>query len=409
MAFVALAVVVAGRANAFTSSFSQINWLGDSGGFVAQNSEWGLYTLTLGSSDLAQLTPFSGGFYGFLNVGTISAGGSTQNWAVQNHLIWVSGSTEIANRGPEEFTYNLTTPRGVDVGATMYAITITPGALGAPNFGNLQAANVGNTDWLFGGLRDDGYSPPFTGRAGQVAPNIASNYQGSGTGKTPDSRGVISIPKGDIAAINEDKNGCAPGSAARSVKYLEESSNGFINTGLTAQQIYEQLKAAMSSSVGTGSTGTKITDMFNGKRQWVQDHNLPISTRQISSIADAMAELANGQDVESLIYWGTNADGESMGGHAAFTQEIVALRNAAGQITGYEVKICDDPHQGNGSAENHGYWLSVSPSGALRGYGTGASVYSFMVECPTPEPGAWAAMLTGGAMMGVFFRRRARK
>src|SRR5437870_5935309 len=139
--WVGLAALAAVTAPAYAGeTFSQVDWLNQTGGFQAQNSEWGLVDLTLTNSEFAQLTPFSGGFYGFLNVVTNT--GTGVNWAVQNKIIIVANPTELTSRGTEEIPFNLGTARGQHVSGLQYGVSITPAAVASPGIAANQSFSV---------------------------------------------------------------------------------------------------------------------------------------------------------------------------------------------------------------------------------------------------------------------------
>jgi hypothetical protein len=184
--------------------------------------------------------------------------------------------------------------------------------------------------------------------------------------------------------------------------------------GETPQQTYERLKMLMMTSIGKNGTGTTLPKFKSGKDAY--SATLPkgsIMTTQVAGdaagFATALAAIAAMKDVEAMIYWGTDANGRSQGGHAAFISEIICIKNpTTGQTTGYKVVIIDDRPQGDGMAGNTSTTLEFGPTGALAGYGTGASMIGFQIEMWVPEPSGVALMFVAlaGVLQGARRRRR---
>jgi len=119
-----------------------------------------------------------------------------------------------------------------------------------------------------------------------------------------------------------------------------------------------------------------------------------------------MDDIDDGADVEIMLYWGKNAAGEGMGGHAAFVSQIVELMDGDGNTAGYQVTIIDDATQGDGLAANDKHTLYFDTDGNLEDYGTGAVLVGFQVEKVIPEPATLALLAAGG--LGFLRRRRKR-
>ena len=225
----------------------------------------------------------------------------------------------------------------------------------------------------------------------------------------------IAIAESSVPAIDEQYEGCAPGSAARSIHYLKQKFPNLASAlgTETPQQTYEKLRDAMMTQVGKGAAGTQVSKFKTGKDAYNNGlPGKPIMTMQIggapADFATAMMALANMKDVEAMIYWGTDAAGKSQGGHAAFISEIIKIKDAAtGAITGYQINIIDDRPQGDGTANNTKTTLKFDAAGTLQGYGTGAGMIGFQIEMVVPEPGA--VLLLVLALGPLTTRRRMRQ
>jgi hypothetical protein len=227
------------------------------------------------------------------------------------------------------------------------------------------------------------------------------------------STGKIGVPVASVPAINEEVNGCAPASAARSIHYLAQKFPALamaLGTE-TPQQTYDRLKNLMMTSLGANGTGTTKTKFKAGKDAYMLP-GVSIMTTQTGRSAmdfmDAQGGLTNMKDVEAMIYWGTNAAGKSMGGHAAFVSEITKIKDATGAITGYKVTIVDDRPQGDGMANNTSTTYTFDAAGNLKGHGTGARLIGFQIEMFVPEPSSTALMFVGLCGVMAHWRRRAR-
>jgi len=170
----------------------------------------------------------------------------------------------------------------------------------------------------------------------------------------------------EIPAVDEDDNGCAPASAARSVAYLG-AAHGFA-TG-DVQDIYDDLYDNMD----TDATGTSDDDMLSGKDKYAGDSGLPIESELVygmEHLDDVMDAINDGADVEILISWDPN------GGHAAMITSITKFADGS-----YEITYVDDPTQGDDEAENEEHTIHVKPDGSFQG----GRVDGFMIErVPTP-------------------------
>jgi hypothetical protein len=96
-----------------------------------------------------------------------------------------------------------------------------------------------------------------------------------------------------------------------------------------------------------------------------------------------LQKLKEKSDVELMVSWGKNEQGESLGGHAAFVTEIIQLSDGS-----FIVKFMDDARQGDDTAYNdmHTLWFDKEGN-LLNGLGEGGRLIGFQVETAVPEPG----------------------
>ena len=253
---------------------------------------------------------------------------------------------------------------------------------------------------LFGG--ED--APPVGGSTAQAPPPPAQNFIGLAAGNVIANRGRIAGSETNVPAINEDNAGCAPGAAARSIKYLG-SMFPTASTTQTPQQVYATLTNLMNSSTGSNGTGTAVTNFVAGKNRYFTTNNLPIMPTVVTnSFAAAMSALNSTSDVEMGVFWGYDAMSNSMGGHCVFVTEIIEKRSN-NTVTGYIVNYIDDLTQGDGMANNTKHSVMFDAAGNLMGYGAGAQLNSFRIET-VPEPGALGLAALAVIALGLLRRRR---
>ncbi len=205
-------------------SFNQLDWLNETGGFTAQSSEWGVANIQLSSADAALFTFVPGvGYQAFINVSTeLQIPGSSQNWAVQNLPIAFGAPSDLNGRLPEGATFDLGIARGslnlqslgssaIRYGLSVSATTATSmPVLAGPALGVLTA------EALFGGEAD--LTDSYSGSSGKAIPLPAQNFIGALAGEKQSLVGKIFGKESDIPSVDEEKNGCAPGSVARSLR-----------------------------------------------------------------------------------------------------------------------------------------------------------------------------------------------
>src|SRR5664279_143666 len=247
----AACLCVCASALASTLAINQVDWLQGSGGFLAQNSEWGMANFQFGPGDQDAFFPDgSGGFYGYLQLLTNpNAGSGSNNWAIQNKVMVFKDSTAFEGRLPDAITFNLGVPRGKDLTGNpnyrAYAFVTASPLASMPIVdisGEQYQVAVDKEEWVFGG---GAFVAPtalasFIGEAGRMEPATAGNYLGAAPADTKREQAKIKIKDEDVEKVKEELQGCGPGSAARSLRYLVKQ--GSIKFDETAQQIYEDLK-----------------------------------------------------------------------------------------------------------------------------------------------------------------------
>ena len=203
--------------------------------------------------------------------------------------------------------------------------------------------------------------------------------------------------------LDQGDNECMPTSAANSLTWL---NNGH-NLGLT--QTTEEIRdilADMDHMNTDPMTGTSLPGFLGGKNRFVSEHMLPIVTHRVlggpigtPSLANIMAEMAKGQDVELLIRWGTNA---SRGSHMVTLVSVFDLGQFGAGI-GF-----NDP--ADGADQTVWSWLDTTSGGFLRVRSYGAdnpgNIIRFGIAESVPEPGSLALVLAGLALLLLARPRR---
>ena len=266
------------------------------------------------------------------------------------------------------------------------------------------------------------------GNEGDDANAPAGDSEGAPPGMVPGlkfgSTAEIQTAETNVPAVAEQVNGCAPGAAARSLRYLGNMYSS-LNLTQSAQNIYGSLTNLMMSDTGPNSSnGTTIANFVSGKNAFIMSNGLSIaSTVVTTSFSAAINALNSTGDVEMGWYQGfvvTNLPNgsiqtNSLGGHCVFVAGItpVYTTNAPPQLLGYIVSVIDDPNQGGGSATNRMYDVCFDANGnELTGNPNiqGASLNSFRIEMVTvPEPSALFLAGTGLALAGLMVRRPRRR
>jgi len=363
-------------------AFEQISWLDHAGAsYTSRYSDWGEVKLSLSSADHSLFHPMTvegvAGYGGFVNIVTDAAGSA--DWEVRNLPIWYTDPLELDGRLPQGVSFDLGVSPGTIVSGLNCYYTVNPAPLALMPAGTFVSKPVtefsqllsGDNLWLGTVLLQGG---------GLTSPQAAMDFPGAESGEVIGSSAKIAIPEKDVAAVNEDKNGCAPGAVARSIKYMADAHPN-VNVPDSAQTVYGQLRTDM----GTTAAGTDTPDILSGKNTYVRNHNLPITSTQTKSFKKAMDTLKNKGDVEVGVRWGQKADGTSLGAHRAFVTEVQELQDANGNTTGYVVKTMDDPTQGDGTAANSTHTMKFDANGKLlqydgKGAATGAGLINFQTE-----------------------------
>jgi len=362
--------------------FMQTDWLDGAGGYKSQDSDWGRVEITLISQDAGDFYLMTAGgvsgYGGFINIAT-DVGGAGPVWNVMNLPIFFEDAAELDGRLPQGVAFDLGVAPGTDVTSLDYTWEIIETPTDVMPAWTPTTVSVGTFEFLAGGdalwmgtILSEG--------AGPNAPAPAENFTGANKGEKIGSVAKVTVAEKDLPTVNEDKNGCAPGSVARSVKYMSNTHSN-VNVPDSAQTVYGQMRTAMD----TDANGTSTADILSGKNSYVSANNLPIVSTQSNSFAKAMDTLKNGGDVEVGVSWGKDADGNSLGAHRAMVTEMQEITDSAGNTTGYVVKIVDDPEQGDGKAENKVHTLKFDKNGKLighdgKGAATGAGLINFQTE-----------------------------
>ncbi len=386
-------IQIENSAFAATSSFYQIDWLQDDGNHY-DDSDWGQVDILFDQSDLAQFSlNVDGTHSSFVNVVTKAGTFLPINWAVQNLPVYFTDTNAFSGSLGESVWFDLTASVGIPVPNLNYLLTIDTSPLDDAYIttiseSDLISASVSDLDVKFGGLAADDGS--FEGGTGGGAPLKAKNFKGLSKGEKVEKRGSIDGKETDIKKVNEEENGCAPGSAARSLKYLADKHDN-IKVDDDVQKVYEDLKKDMDTQVGKDKRGTEVNDFKTGKDKYSKDKKLPIKTEQTKDVEKVIEALKKKCDVELMVYWGKGKDGKSLGGHAAFITEIIKIKD-----NGYIVKYIDDANQTDNKASNDKHTLKFDKNGNLiNSPGTGGSLIGFQVETAVPEPATILLLGTG--------------
>jgi hypothetical protein len=315
--------------------FAQLNWLGegDKAGFPQSR---------VGTAEFSfdpAAAPLVAGDGAFINIVTRVPGG-TRSWAVHNLFVRYPSAAHMEGSHPS-VQFSLTTPNGLRVPSLSYSMSVTASPLKVAPSSPLAFAPVALESYHTGGFNGGGSGLSL--RPLIIGPWIGPILIPSGRTATTD------VPADDIPAVDEDTNGCAPGSVARSIAYMTGDEN--------VQDIYDDLYDDMGTTEEGGTTDDNIVE---GKAAYAEANGLDITTDLnsdgLGSIGDAMDTLEKGGDVEILISW------DGGGGHAAMVTSITD--NGDGT---YTITYVDDPNQGDGQAENEEHTITVNADGSFDG------------------------------------------
>lgn len=352
-----LVLALATAASALNTRFYQLDWLGGDLQPIHPDSQVGEMAIDFDGTE-AHFLAENGGAY--INVVAQSAVQSSFNpvtnqpqWVVQNLYLAYPNQYHMVHSSPS-VQFLLPGAPGLDVRDMWVGITVTDQPV--PQFPWVQVNRVPVLDrpYLTGGFAGGG-------SALAAIPGIIGPWIGPLPGNFPVDWAWTWQAGDKLAAVAEDVNGCAPGSAARSIEYLGDV-HGFATED--AQDIYDDLYDDMD----TDRHGTTDGDMLDGKNEYTDDNDLPIETELVygmENIDDVMDAINEGADVEILISWDPN------GGHAAMITSITKFADDS-----YEITYVDDPTQGDGKAENEEHTIHVKPDGSF----PGGRVDGFLVE-----------------------------
>ena len=382
-----LLALAATPAGAVSLNFEQISWLDSTGaGYVSQYSDWGQVGLMLSSSDHGSFnsTTVGGrgaGYVGYVNIVTDASG--TNDWNIQNLPIFYTDPSELDGRLLQNVWFDLGVSPGTSVTNLNCYYTIDTSPLSSmPLIGTTSSETVSEVARLAAGTRLY-LGPSMLASGGMAAPPPANNFAGAAPGESVAHVGAIKPPENGVAAVDEDDDACAPGSAARSIQYLADQHPEVTAPG-TTQQMYTGLYGKMKTN--TSVIGTTVDDFLQGKIDYCVANGLPIISAQTSSFTAASDELNRNGDVELGVSWGTNAAGQSLGGHATMVTEIQELQDASGNVTGFVVKAVDDPVQGDNTAANSTHTYKFDAAGNLVQFdggappGVGGKLITFQVQ-----------------------------
>lgn len=354
--------------------FRQLHWLGvDEGEVLVSYSRVGEAELDFGP----EAAPMLVGEGAYVNVVTERAG--DRAWSVRNLRLSYPSSGRMLSASPS-VQFALGNEPGEPVSSLLYTVTVSS----EPLYDALflvpdQLALVETDEYHAGGYEGGGSSlsgiPQLIGDWGGVAAV-------PGIGEPPPPYEAANGREGgdNLPAVDEGRNGCAPGAIARSLRYLGNVWGD--GTGPTANQIYLELYDEMGT---TARDGTLDRNIIPGKNRVINNHDWPVDTGYFGFPANEddvynymlglFMALDGGADVEILIKW------YPAGGHAAMVTDVVRVRG------GFQVTFVDDPRQGNGRTENREHVVFVDYEGYMWcawtewpcGY-----VDGFIVEVVTP-------------------------
>ena len=318
--------------------FAQLNWLGEGGRPGVPQSRVGTAEFSFGPA----AAPLVAGDGAYINIVTQVPGG-TRTWAVRNLFVRYPSAAHMEGSHPS-VQFSLTTPNGLRVPSLAYSMSVTASPLSAVPVtpgSPFVTVPVALENYHTGGFNGGGSGLSL--RPLTIGPWVGPIAIPLGRTVTTD------VPADDIPAVDEDTNGCAPGSVARSIAYMTGDEN--------VQDIYDDLYDSMGT---TEEGGTQDEDIVSGKAEYAEANGLDITTDLnedgLGSIDDAMDTLDNGGDVEILISW------DGGGGHAAMVTSITD--NGDGT---YTITYVDDPNQGDGQAENEEHTITVNGDGSFDG------------------------------------------
>jgi hypothetical protein len=381
----------------------QLNWLDGLGGYNEQFSDWGRISIGLTPADAGCLFPWTGGgLYAWINVMTIVDNGP-MNWAVVNLQVYYADPTAMSGELPISALFDLGVEQGTLAEHADCSISFSPlPLLLPPTFFSPLDLKIPQEDVEFGGAGDidegveggTDQGGPWTHDAvnfgGAVAPMMSILCPSS----------TIQLPEIVLAPIDEDTNGCGPGSVAKSLDYLHLMCPD-LPLPASAQDIYDELFDAMETSTAHGTWLHGLLPgqhprfpagqrgLIPGKQDYLNSIGAGqmIETTTSTNFADVAECLENGADVEIFIYWGDNKDGTIDGGHFTFVSDLTPVKDENGNVICWFVDTIDDKTQGDGTPSNTKNIYKFNADGSLPGYGPNAELVTFIVEKKVPCPG----------------------
>ncbi len=186
------------------------------------------------------------------------------------------------------------------------------------------------------------------------------------------------VTREGVPGVEEDDNGCAPGSAARCLSWLNSQYCLGFPAGCTdPSDLYDSLFMKMGT---TTASGTSSAGIINGINQFIADKGLGGSLSSSWNAGDtpndAFDDLKAGYDVLGLLRY--NVGGRSWG-HVVTLTGMTRCPNATS--IGYR----DDADQGDpGGDDGTGNGTYNPVTGAISGFGAGASWFGTVTICPSP-------------------------
>ena len=305
---------------------------------------------------------------------------------------------------PFSFSFDLGQTDGTAVSSLNYSLTLSTTPLGSQPGGPLSSSGVTTGTEVEGNQTDPGSE-------GDEAATPARNSVGIGAAAAAGAaaaltgRGAVQTPATNIPSVNEADNGCAPGAAARSIRYL---GNMFPSLNITqsAQGIYGTLTNLMQSDTGPGSSnGTKIANFISGKNLYFTTNNLSIAPTVVTTnFGQVISALNATGDVEIGVSWGFQVVGgvtNYLGGHAVMVTGVTTLYTN-GVPYRHVVDVVQDPLQGSGSTTNENDRYEFDTNGNLLNKGgIGARINNFRIEAVVPEPATVELAALGLGALGL--------
>lgn len=218
----------------------------------------------------------------------------------------------------------------------------------------------------------------------------------------------------DVPGVDEDTEHCAPGSAARSFAWLNNTYCLDLPDDCDeAQEIYDMLRDMDHMDTDPVDGTDSIEKMVEGIQQLIEDKGLEDELTveyDSDSSGDTIFEaLEAGYDVMGIIYW-RDADGNIRGGHAITI--VGAIRCGENVVIDYRDDVHGEDSQGDGEADaddTKGGRIEPSAGGGHSLAGHGRNSWEGIVKiCPTRKRTTEAAMKwaagdlsSGGSTEGI--------